>query len=347
MAAKHGDEVTLDPRDWAATAELGKQMVEDMCDYLSTVRERPVWDSDTATAKQKIREALPEEPQGEQAAYRDFQELVRPFPLGNIHPRFWGWVVGTGTPTGMLAELLAAGMNPNNPGFDHAATWLEELVLDWFKELMGFPQQAGGILVSGASMANLIGLAVARKAKAPFDIRGDGLAGQRPLTIYTSDQAHNSVQKAIELLGLGNRHLRRIATDDQYRILVPELRAYIEDDRSRGYTPICVVGMAGTVNTGAFDDLGSLADLCRDEGLWLHVDGAFGALAALSPRFSGLVKGLERADSLAFDLHKWLHIPYEAGCVLVRNRADHKAGFSVIPDYLRPEQRGERGYLTS
>jgi len=267
---------------------------------------------------------------------------VLPHPMGNIHPRFWGWVIGTGTPFGMLAEMLAAGMNPNLGGGNHVANYVEAQVLDWCKEMLGFPAGASGLLVSGGSMANLVGLTVARNAKAEFDLRREGLcAAPRKMVLYGSAETHSSVHKSVEMLGLGSDAYRHIPVDAEFQIDLPALEAAIAADRAAGHYPFCVVGSAGTVNTGAFDDLEALVDICRREGMWFHVDGAFGALAALSPALSGLVAGMERADSIAFDLHKWLYMPIEVGCTLVRREEDHRRAFSLTPDYLA--HGGERG----
>jgi aromatic-L-amino-acid/L-tryptophan decarboxylase len=262
--------------------------------------------------------------------------------MGNIHPRFWGWVMGNGTVTGMLAEMLASAMNPNMGGANHVGIQVENQVLDWFKEIMGFPPEASGLLVSGASMANLVGLAVARQAKAGYDVRKEGLqAGGKLFTVYGSVEMHSSIIKAVELMGLGSLALRKIPVNEQYQIDLGALGEALQADRQAGFHPICVVGNAGTVNTGAVDDLEKLAELCRREDLWFHVDGAFGSLARLSPALQPLVRGIELADSLAFDLHKWMYLPFEIGGVLVRHSEAHRQTFAVMPDYLA--HSGERG----
>ena len=328
---------SLDPQDWDALRDLGHRMVDDMLKYLADVRERPPW----RPVPDKVRAALsgpvPREPEGIDQAYADFKEFVLPYPFGNIHPRHWGWVNGTGSPSGALMEMLAATMNPNVAGFDQSARLVEEQVLDWMRSLMGFPEGATGLLVSGGSLANLIGLAVARNTRAGFDIRKEGVAAAPGMmTVYCSTETHTSVHKAVELLGLGRDALREIPVDEQYRINLNLLRESIADDRRRGCQPLAVVGTAGTVNTGAIDPLGPLAELCRAEDLWFHVDGAFGALAALSANLRPLVAGLEQADSLAFDLHKWIYLPYEAGCILVREGLHQRGSFAVSPAYLTP-----------
>jgi aromatic-L-amino-acid decarboxylase len=334
-------EESLDPEDWGAFRTLAHRMLDDMMDYQEGVRGRPVWQPFPDELRERLAEPIPRSPQPLAEVYREFTERVLPYPLGNIHPRFWGWVNGTGTPLAALAEMLAATMNANVGGRDHAAGFVEERVIDWWRELMGFPRGAGGLLVSGASMANLVGLAAARDARSGCEVRRLGLqASSTRMVFYASTEAHSSVQKALELLGLGQRCLRLIPVEREFRIDLKALRAAVAQDRRRGDLPACVVANAGTTNTGAIDDLAALAGICRAERLWLHVDGAFGALAALSPRLRPLLAGLEEADSLAFDLHKWMYLPYGVGCVLVRREEDQRAAFAVAPDYLEKTPRG-------
>ena len=328
---------TLDPADWDSMRVLAHRMVDDMLDYLSTVREGPAWRHAPEQIKSHFRGPPPRHPQPPEAVYDEFKEYILPYPVGNIHPCFWGWVFGTGTFMGAMAELLAASMNIGAAGglSYHSANYVEQQVLDWLKELLGFPATASGLLTSGCSTANLIGLAVARNTKAGYDLRREGVrAGSGRMTLYASEEIHSSVQKAVELLGLGSDALRRVMVDSHFRINLQALRMAIVRDREAGHVPFCVVGAAGTTNTGAIDDLEALADLCQEEGLWLHVDGAFGAWAALAPDARDQVRGMERADSLAFDLHKWMYMPYEIGCVLVRRETDHRAAFSLTPAYL-------------
>ncbi len=333
-------EETLDPDDWEAMRALGHRMVDDMMTYLAGVRERPVWQPVPEEVRQRFDRPLPVEPEAPDRVYEEFLRDVLPYPMGNIHPRFWGWVIGTGTPFAMLSEMLAAGMNPNVGGGDHIAGYVERQVVDWCGRMLGFPESSSGLLVSGGSMANLVGLTVARHAGAGFDVRTEGVRGGPGLTAYGSVEMHSSVQKAMEMLGLGNNALRRIPVDAEFRIDLEALRNTIAADREAGLRPFCVIGNAGAVATGAIDDLTALADLCDAENLWFHVDGAFGALAAVAPELRPLMAGMERADSLAFDLHKWLYIPFEAGCILVRDPALHRRAFALSPDYLAHSDRG-------
>lgn len=336
----HPAEETLDPQDWDAMRALGHRMVDELFGYLETARERPTWQPMPDDIRAHFKTAIPTEPQGAETAYDDFSQDVLPYPMGNFHPRFWGWVIGSGTPLGALSEMLAAGLNPNLGGGDHAGNRVEEQVMDWCKQMVGYPAQAGGLLVSGTSMANLICLTVARNAAAGVDVRKAGVAAAPRLTVYGSREIHSSIQRAVEVLGLGSDALRLIPVNADFQIDLNALEQAITADQAAGYQPMAVIGSAGTVNTGAFDDLNALADLCQREGIWLHVDGAFGALAALSPESRYLTAGMERADSLAFDLHKWLYVPYDAACALVRDHDTHYQTFTLTPDYLSHTARG-------
>jgi aromatic-L-amino-acid/L-tryptophan decarboxylase len=340
---KNLPEETLDPDNWDEFRRVAHAALDDSLDYLATLRERPAWQPYPEEVRRKLVTPPPREGQGAAGAYKDYQELVAPWPRGNIHPRFWAWVIGTGTPMSVMAEMLTATLNVNATGFDQASTHVELQILSWFKELMGFPAEGSGILVSGGSVANLVALNVARSSMAPYPVRKHGVSGKPRLMAYTSNQAHNSVQRALELMGLGAESLAYVPVDDDYRVDVSALKSRIAADRRAGHLPFCVVANAGTVNTGAVDDISVIADLCRDEKLWLHVDGAFGALAILDPARRGLLKGMERADSLAFDLHKWMYLPMDVGCVLVRSEQAHRDAFAVPASYLAQQQGGMSG----
>ena len=327
-------EETLDPDDWESIRDLGHQMLDDMLDYLCKIREKPVWQPIPEDVKREFQSPLPVDGQSLQEIYNEFTNYILPYPLGNIHPRFWGWVAGTGTISGMLADMLAAGMNSNLAGADHIANYVEKQVIDWLFEIFGFPSSASGLLTSGCSAGNLIALTVARNAKAGHDIRQEGLWAARKMVLYASTEIHSSIQKTAEMLGLGRFALHTIPVNDDYQIDLDRLTNAISKDRQNGYLPFCAVGAAGTTNTGAVDDLNRLADICQQENLWFHVDGAFGAWAILAAKSNNLVAGIERADSLALDLHKWIYLPYEIGAVLVRNEQDHREAFSLTPAYL-------------
>ncbi|MBS0389280.1 MAG: amino acid decarboxylase, partial [Proteobacteria bacterium] len=332
---------TLDPADWPQLRALAHRAVDDALDYLQQSSHRPVWRPTPAEIAARFRAPLPRAPQGAERAYQDFREQVMPWQMGNTHARFWGWYMGNGTAFGALGDFLAAIVNPNMGGGNHVGNLVENQVVDWCKEIVGLPPDSGGLLVSGASMANFVALAVARSAGAPVNVRAEGVAAlPKPLVFYASTEVHSCIQKAIEVLGHGTKALHKIAVDDRYRFDLAALANAVRADRAGGLEPCAVIGSAGTINTGSVDDLAALADFCARERLWFHVDGAIGAVATLSAAQRPLLRGMERADSVALDLHKWLHIPFEAGCVVVRDRRAHRATFALTPEYLAHAQRG-------
>jgi aromatic-L-amino-acid decarboxylase len=332
---------TLDPADWQAMRALAHRAVDDGFDWLSSIRDRPVWRPTPDAIVANLHQPLPRTPQGAERAYRDFLDWVLPYPMGNVHPRFWSWYMGNGTPLGAIGDFLAAIVNPNMGGGNHVAIHVESQVVDWCKEIVGFPLDAGGLLVSGGSVANLVGLTVARNRATDCDVRAAGVrAVPGTLAFYSSSEAHSCLQKSLELLGLGSAALRKVPVDSLFQIDVAALESMIAADRNLGVIPACVIGNAGTINTGAVDDLAALASVCQRERLWFHVDGAIGAVVTLAPRHRHLVTGIEAADSVALDLHKWLHVPFEAGCALVRDRSAHRAAFALTPEYLEHTARG-------
>ncbi|EAU42134.1 aromatic-L-amino-acid decarboxylase [Fulvimarina pelagi HTCC2506] len=334
-------EETLDPVDWSEVERIAVGAVSDAVRYLRKVRERPVWQPIPAEVRAGFRACVPDRPTPLVEVMRELQDTVMPYPMGNIHPRFWAWFMGSGSFTGALADFLAGVQGSNLGGGDHAAVHLDRQVVDWCRQMVGMSKTTAGTLVDGGSAANLIGLTVARNAMAGIDVRAEGVAAvEAPLRFYGSDQVHCCHRKAVEALGLGNRALRRIASDKAYRIDLDRLRKAIAEDRAEGFRPVCVIATAGTVNTGSIDDLGALADLCAAEGMWLHVDGCIGALLSIAPRSAHLVEGLARADSLALDPHKWLHAPFSVGCALIRDGALLRQAYATMPEYLETAPRG-------
>lgn len=332
---------TLDPQDWDAIRAQGHRMLDDMIDYVANIRERPVWQPIPDGVRARFRGNLPRQPSDLDKVYREFTDFIVPYATGNVHPGFMGWVHGGGSAVGMLAEMLAAGLNANLGGRDHIPIDVERQIVEWTRQMFDFPSGASGIFVTGTSMANLMAVLVARTSALGRSVRQRGIGddGAR-LTAYTSAAAHGCITRAIDIAGFGSDALRCIEFDRFHRIDVTALRARIAQDRKAGLKPFLVVGSAGTVDIGAIDDLRALSALCREEQLWFHVDGAYGALGILSPGLAPRLAGIESADSIALDFHKWGQVPYDAGFLLVRNGEQHREAFVAPASYLRRETRG-------
>lgn len=308
------------------------------------VRERPVWQPTPEAIKSQFLTPLPMHSHSIADLLSTFEKTILPYGTGNTHPRFFGWVHGSGNVAGVLGEMLAAFMNCNVGGRDHIAVTIERQVIEWCKSIFSFPLASSGLLTSGTSMGTLVALTVARNARSQGDVQGLGVAGlRRRLVGYASQEAHSCIAKTFDLIGLGQQALRIIPVDCDYRLDIERLKQQIVADRANGLEPILVVASAGTVNTGAIDDLGGIADLCQEQKLWLHVDAAFGGLAILVPEYHDRLCSIARADSVAFDFHKWLHVPYDAGCVLIKDEVAHRSSFSARREYLSTLQQGLAG----
>jgi aromatic-L-amino-acid decarboxylase len=332
-------EQSLDPDDWDAYRRLAHQAVDDLVDRMAGRRSQPVWQPMPDDVREAFTGPLPREGVGAETAYREVMERVAPYTMGNDHGRFWGWYMGAGNPVGNLADLVASVLNPNLGGGDHAPVDLERQVVRWCAEAVGYPTDASGLLVGGASEANLVGLAVARSAVLGPRVRTEGIGALGPVSVYASAEVHSCHRKACELLGLGEAALRLVPTTDDLTMDVAALAAAVAADRAAGVTPLAVVATAGTINSGAVDDLGAIADVARREGIWFHVDGAIGGFLGLSGA-AHLVRDLHRADSVALDLHKWMQAPIDVGLVLVRDEQAHRDTFSIVPAYLQHATRG-------
>jgi aromatic-L-amino-acid decarboxylase len=332
---------SLDPLDWYGLRKQGHRMLDDMFDHLEHVSTQPVWQPVPDDLRKAFREPLPKAPLAVAQVHDRFMRQVLPYSVGNTHPRFMGWVHGGGTAEGMLAEMLAAGLNANCGGRDHMPIEVERQVLHWMRELFGFPATAQGLLVTGSSMANLIGVLVARTRALGNASRRDGIsdAGAH-LVAYTSSAAHGCVVQAMEIAGLGAVALRRIPVNCQHEIDSQALTSHIESDLGDGLRPFLIVGTAGTVDTGAVDDLIGLAAIARQHSAWFHVDGALGALGMMSPELAPRFAGIEQADSIALDFHKWGQVPYDAGFILVRDGQAQLDTFSQPAAYLSRHVRG-------
>ena len=292
-----GEVTSLDPPDWDRFRIQGHRMLDDMLDYLERIRERPVWLPIPDEVRARFRERLPSDPTDLAVVHDEFMRSILPFATGNAHPGFMGWVHGGGNPDGMLAEMLAAGLNANLGGRDHVPMDVERQIGQWARELFGFPEGATGLFVTGTSMANMIALLVARHAAIGAEVRRKGIAAYGSgLTAYTSAAAHGCISQAMDLAGIGTDFLRQIPTDENHAIDIGLLEQAIADDRKRGLCPFLIVGTAGTVDIGAIDDLKALAAIAKREAIWFHVDGAFGALGMLTPEIAPRLTGMEEAE---------------------------------------------------
>lgn len=315
----------------------GHRLVDRIGDFLDSLPQRKVTMGESPSVVRDALDAgraLPESGADAGALLDRAAELMFDHSLFNAHPRFWGYVTAGAAPIGMLGEFLAAAANPNCGAWllSPMASEIEGQAIRWIAEMLKYPTDCGGLFVSGGNMANIVGFLAGRAAKGGAEIRSKGVEGKR-LRAYCSTETHTWIQKAADISGLGTESIRWIGIDDGFRIDVNALRTRIREDVAAGDKPFLVVGNAGTVSTGAVDDLKELAEICREFDVWFHVDGAYGALAAVAPETAGLFAGMEQADSLAVDPHKWLYAPLEAGCALVRHVAKLRDAFSYHPAY--------------
>ena len=331
-------EQSLDPTDWKEFRTLAHKMLDAAIAKMETARDGRVWTEVPQEMKAALDAELPVEGLGPVPTQEKIEALL-PYGVGNTHPRFFGWVHGSGTPGNLIADIAASAMNANLGGRDHGAMYVEKQVVRWCRELFEFPKTASGLIVSGTSIATVIALKAARDQQFDFASRKQGIQGSR-LVGYTSSQTHSCVARAFDILGLGSNALRKVPVNDRFEIDLDALKDAIAKDKAAGFVPFVIVGTAGAVNVGAIDDLEALADIAAAEKAWFHVDGAFGACGVLSDQLRPRLTGLKRADSLAFDFHKWLHVNYDAGFILMRSEDLHRRTFSERPDYLKGAERG-------
>jgi len=331
--------MTLDPKDWKAFRKAAHAMLDTSLDKLEQAREGRVWTPVTKDLAEKIKEPLPMGPMDYEAMNDTLQEIM-PHGPGNTHPRFFGWVNGAGAPSNILAEIAGASMNVNAGGRNHVAPHIEQQVIRWMAEIMGMPKETSGLIVSGTSMATIVALKAARDL---HQKKHENTNPEACMVGYASEQAHSCIGRAFDMLGICKDNLRKIKCNDDFEMDLDALKAEIEKDRAFAHIPFAIIGSAGTVNTGAIDDLDAIADICEAQDLWFHVDGAFGATAVLAKQAKARLKALSRVDSLAFDFHKWWQVNYDAGCVLVRDPLLHRQAFARRPEYLRGKDRGLAG----
>src|SRR6266705_6252907 len=318
----------LDPsadeiRDW------GNSVIQLMSDYLGNLLDRAVYrHMFSGRIRDRLDATLPTKGTDFDGLLRVFREDIIPFSRQNAHPRMFGYVQSPGTPIAVFADLLASTLNANLTIWRSAPApvELERLTIDWIRQILGFRAEAGGLFVSGGSMANLAALAAARQTK-------DHSSGR--LRMYASSATHFSIAKAAALLGIARENVRQVAVDERFRMRVDDLVAKVTADLEAGYVPFCVVGNAGTVDTGAVDPLAEIRDVANRFKLWMHVDGSYGAFAVLAKSASKLFAGMEQADSIALDPHKWLYLPVDVGCVIYRDPEVARAAFAHEAEYTR------------
>src|SRR5216684_310105 len=318
---------------------VGYRVVDMISDYLTRLPSGPVFRPCPPDLIESFGDGpLPQAGEGVDALLDEFVSKVASYPFGNGHPRFFGWVNSPPAVIGVFAEALAAAMNPSCAGGNHAAIYVERQVLEWFKSLIGFPEQGSmGLLVSGGSMASLTGLAVARHVKLP-GVRQEGMQNlQRRAVAYMSAEGHTCIRKALELLGFGSENIRAIPVDNSLKMQVPQLEETIRRDLESGNLPVVVAASAGTASTGTIDPLHDIREVCHRHAVWFHVDAAYGGPAVLTNRYKNELSALKDADSLALDPHKWMYVPLEAGLSLVRDGAAMRDAFSLVPPYIRTD----------
>ena len=318
-------------------------MLDDMLDYLETLPEKPVWQPAPSSARALFDAPLPVEPTNLADVHAIFRDRVLPYGSGNIHSGFMGWVQGGGTATGMLAEMLAGGLNANLGGRDHMPIEVERQIIRWTQQIYSFPDTAGGVFLTGTSQANFVAVLLARSRKLGAGVRTQGLSNEPRLVAYASTEVHGCVPRAFEMSGIGSDQLRRIPANAAGQIDIAALERAVIRDRKEGHTPFLVIGSAGTVNTGAVDDLIALRGIADAYDLHFHVDGALGALGILCDDLAHLFTGIESCDSLAFDFHKWGQVPYDAGFLLVRDSAWQRQTFASEAAYLSRASSGLAG----
>lgn len=333
--------VDLEADNWVELRAQAHRMLDDMLDYQQHIRSRPLWHPASTELREHYQQALPQTATPLAELHEQFMTEILPHAVGNVHPGFMGWVHGGGTTTGMLAEMLAAGLNANLGGRNQLPLEVERQITLWMRELFGFPATAQGVFVTGTSQANLLAVLIARQHALGPHVRAQGLwTVERPLVAYAARGAHQCISRALEAAGIGSAQLRLLPVDEDFRMQPAALGAAIAADKAAGLQPFLVVATVGSVDVGAIDPLPAIAEIARAEQLWLHVDGAYAALARLAPELAFLLDGIEQADSIAFDFHKWLQVPYDAGFVLVRDGTLQLETFASEVSYLGRAERG-------
>lgn len=333
----------LDPTDWDDFSRDMHALMDQCITRMKNARDLP-WQpkpDDLADRLSLTHEAIGV---GPKQAFTQLTEDIMPYATGNTHPRFFGWVHGAGLPVSVGAELVAATMNSNCGGRDHGAIEVERATLDWLLGVSGLPESASAILTTGTSQATILALTAARNNQFGHDVRKTGIQALPSVAVYVRRGTHSCIGKALEAMGYGTDAIHVVETDDDMRMDIASLKRAVAEDKSVGRVPLAVIGTAGSVNTGSFDDLNEIADFCADQDIWLHVDAAFGFWARLADDpWAQLVDGMERAHSISCDFHKWMSVPYDCGACMIYDRTLHLDTFTSRPNYLEQQQEGLGG----
>ena len=338
---KRNSPVEMKPEDFRKT---GYKVVDKITDFLESLSNKPVSPGKTVTEIKQIlgNNKLPLNGIPADIILEEAADFLFNYTTFNGHPKFWGYITSSATPIGSLADMLASSANPNVGawGISPIATEIEAQTIRWIAEMIGYPQDCGGLMVSGGNMANFVGFLSAHRAKVNWDVRKEGIQGNdhKKLVVYASTETHTWIQKATDLFGLGTDAIHWISLDDDQRMNISELKKQINEDLENGYFPFLVVGTAGSVSLGVVDPLQDIYKICKEFDLWFHIDGAYGAFAAALPNPPDDLKSLQLADSIALDPHKWLYSPLEAGCTIVKNPKNLIDAFSYHPPYYRFEE---------
>lgn len=333
----------LEP-NWIDFRKQGITVLDELIKMWEELEDKPVWKGVPNDVRERFCSPAPEFGIGVDNAIDNLFKDVLPYPRGNIHPRFWGWVNGSGLPVAALADFAASALNSTVTSSESSAMFVEAQVLSWLKNIFDWRPEGDGLLTSGCSMGHIIALSCARQAAYGDNIKFEGMYSQKVGRVYASIETHLSVIKAVELLGIGGDNLILIEVDDQKRIRCDILNEKIKADVSNGFLPICIIGNVGTVNTGAIDDISQLIKVSNKWNIWLHLDGAFGVFGKLINTCKEKLKDINLADSICFDLHKWFYMPFDVSCILTRNKHSLINTFSKKSDYMSLLPKGPASF---
>jgi len=333
----------LDPKDWDEFSRDMHTLMDQCITRMKSARDLP-WQPKPDDLADRLSLTSQAIGVGSKQVFAQLTDDIMPYATGNTHPRFFGWVHGAGLPVSVGAELVAATMNSNCGGRDHGAIEVERATLDWLLGVSGLPESASAILTTGTSQATILALTAARNNQFGHDVRKTGIQGLPSVAVYVRRGTHSCIGKALESMGYGTDAIHVVDTDDNMRMDIASLKRAVAEDKSVGRVPLAVIGTAGSVNTGSFDNLNEIADFCAVQDIWLHVDAAFGFWARLADHpWAQLVDGMERAHSISCDFHKWMSVPYDCGACMIHDRTLHFDTFTSRPNYLEQQQEGLGG----